>query len=89
MGKRISLEPEAVEVCNANATPPFLFQLPPWKGREVLEQVQSTPIAMYPANVSSVIVDTGRWGEIRVCVVGKCYLLYSWCGMGVRKFSYA
>lgn len=69
MGKRISLEPEAVEVCNANATPPFLFQLPPWKGREVLEHVQSTPIAMYPADVRSVIVDTGRWGEIRVCVV--------------------
>lgn len=69
MGKRISLEPEAVEVCNANATPPFLFQMPPWKGREVLESVQSTLIPMYPADIESISVDTGTWGEIRVYMV--------------------
>ena len=41
MIKRISLEPAAIEVSDANAVPPLIFQLPPCKGREVLEEVQS------------------------------------------------
>ena len=35
MIKRISLEPAAIEVSDANAVPPLIFQLPPCKGREV------------------------------------------------------
>lgn len=63
------LEPEAAEVCRANSKPPLIFQLPPWKGRMELEQAQSTPIAMYPADVRHIMVDTGKWGEIRVYTV--------------------
>ena len=62
MGNRISLELDALEVCNANAKPPFIFQLPPWKGREVLEEAQNTPVHMYPADVTSIDVNTGKWG---------------------------
>ncbi|MDE6254072.1 MAG: alpha/beta hydrolase [Lachnospiraceae bacterium] len=69
MKKRISLEPEAVEVCNANSTPPFIFQLPPEKGREVLEKAQSTPVCMYPADIRNITFNTGEWGEIPVYVV--------------------
>lgn len=69
MRKRISLEPEAVKVCEANSTPPFLFQMPPWKGREILEEAQSTPVYMYPAHINSIFVDTGKWGRIPVCLV--------------------
>lgn len=43
MGNRISLEPEAAEVSDANSKAPFIFQMPPWKGREVLEEAQSGP----------------------------------------------
>lgn len=57
------LEPEAAEVCRANSKPPLIFQLPPWKGRMELEQAQSTPIAMYPADVRHIMVDTGKWGR--------------------------
>lgn len=69
MRKRISLEPEAVKVCEANLTPPFLFQMPPWKGREILEEAQSTPVYMYPAHINSIFVDTGKWGRISVSLV--------------------
>ena len=69
MQNRISLEPEAVEVCDANAKPPLIFQLPPCKGRKVLEEAQSTPVHMYPADVREITVNTGEWGEIPVYIV--------------------
>lgn len=59
MMKRISLEPEALKVCEENSVPPLIFQLPPWKGRELLEQAQSSPVYMYPADIDSTTVDTG------------------------------
>ena len=69
MERRISLEPEAAEVSAANSKPPLIFQLPPWKGRQVLEEAQSTPVCMYPADVRKIAVNTGKWGEIPVYIV--------------------
>lgn len=69
MIKRISLEPEALKVCIANAKPPFIFQLPPCEGRKVLEKAQSTPIRMYPVNIQNTVADTGKWGRVKVYVV--------------------
>lgn len=69
MENRISLEQEAVAVCNASAKPPLIFQMPPWKGREVLDEAQNTPVHMYPADVTSIVVNTGKWGEIPVYIV--------------------
>lgn len=69
MERRISLEPEAVEVSDANSKPPLIFRLPPWKGRQVLEEAQSTPVCMYPADISKITVTTGKWGEIPVYIV--------------------
>lgn len=69
MGKRISLEPEAEEVCEANSKPPLIFQIPPRKGREVLEEAQRAPVHMYPADIRSIHVNTGKWGEIPVYIV--------------------
>lgn len=69
MIRRISLEPEALQVCIENSRPPFIFQLPPEKGREMLEKAQSTPICMYSANIQDTIADTGEWGRVKVYVV--------------------
>lgn len=69
MKRRISLEPEALEVCIANSKPPLIFQLPPEKGREILEKAQSTPICMYPANIQNTVADTGKWGRVKVYIV--------------------
>ena len=66
---RISLEPETAEVSAANSKPPLIFQMPPRKGREVLEEAQSAPVCMYPADVRKIAVDTGKWGEIPVYIV--------------------
>lgn len=69
MENRVSLEPEAVEVSNANSKPPLIFQMPPWKGREVLEEAQNAPVCMYPAGVRKIAVSTGEWGKIPVYIV--------------------
>lgn len=69
MKRRISLEPAAARVCNESAVPPLIFQLPPSEGREILENVQNTPVDMYPANIEKRIVNTGRWGTVTVYIV--------------------
>lgn len=69
MKRRISLEPEAIAVSDESAVPPLIFQLPPSKGRQILEQAQSMAIPMYPANIQKTAVNTGRWGSIPVYIV--------------------
>mgnify|MGYP000385249344 CR=1 FL=1 len=41
MKRCIPLEKAAEQVSMENSKPPLIFQLPPCKGREVLEEVQS------------------------------------------------
>ena len=69
MQKRISLEPEAIAVSNAAANPPLIFQLPPEQGRQVLEELQNTPVCMYPASIHSTYINTGRWGQVKVYAI--------------------
>lgn len=64
MKQRISLEAAAVQVCDASSKPPLIFQLPPEKGREILNAAQDSPVYRYPASVTSVSVDTGEWGNV-------------------------
>ena len=58
MQQRISLEPAALKVCIDNSTPPFIFQLPPEQGREILNTAQDSPVFKYPAEITSVTVNT-------------------------------
>lgn len=74
MTKRISLEPEAIAVADASAVPPLIFQLPPEKGRQILEDAQSTPVYMHPANVQKTVVGTGKWGMVPVYIVSSLYV---------------
>lgn len=69
MKKRISLEAEAVKVCNESSVPPLIFQMPPQQGRITLEKAQNTQVFMYPADIRRINADTGKWGEIPVYVV--------------------
>lgn len=71
MIKRISLEPEAIAVADASAVPPLIFQLPPARGRQILEEAQSTPVHMYRANIQKTVLDTGKWGRVPVYVVSS------------------
>lgn len=69
MKTRISLEPEAIAVSNSSSNPPLIFELPPWQGRQVLEEAQNTPIHMYSANLQKMVMDTGKWESVRVYMV--------------------
>lgn len=69
MQKQISLEPAAAAVCAAAAKPPLIFQIPPRQGREVLENLQNAPVYMYPASIQGIVVDTGKWGQVKVFIV--------------------
>lgn len=67
--RNVILEPEAEKVCDASAVPPRIYQLPPVKGREVLEKAQDSPVYMWPSVAERVIVNTGAWGTIPVYIV--------------------
>lgn len=69
MEKRISLESEAVAVCNAAAQPPLIFQLPPSQGRMVLERLQDETVFLYPAAIQTIMVKTKNWGNVKVFIV--------------------
>jgi len=64
--QRISLEPAALKVCIESSTPPFIFQLPPEEGREILNTAQDSPVFKYPAEITSVSVNTQAWGTVVV-----------------------
>ena len=53
MEKRIPLEQAAVNLCNASAVPPRIYQLPPEQGRQKLNDAQNAPVYKYPADISS------------------------------------
>lgn len=66
MKRCVPLESAAEAVCNQSSVPPLIFQMPPEQGRKVLEEIQDTPVYKYPADISSVCVNTGMWGSIPV-----------------------
>ena len=66
MKRCVLLEPAAEAVCNQSSAPPLIFQMPPEQGRRALEEMQDTPVYKYPADISSVCVNTGIWGSIPV-----------------------
>lgn len=69
MKRCVPLEPQAEAVCESSSKPPLIFELPPAKGRMVLEKAQDSPVFMYPAKISRVNANTGRWGSIPVYLV--------------------
>lgn len=64
MTRCVPLEKAAEQVCIANSTPPFPFQLPPETGRENLDRVQDSPVCKCPAQITTMLVNTGRWGRV-------------------------
>ena len=69
MKKCVPLEPAAEQVCMENSKPPLIFQLPPERGRAVLDAAQDAPVDKYSATIVSCQADTGIWGKTPVNVV--------------------
>lgn len=66
MERKYSLEQSALEFAEANATPPFIYQLPPEEGRNLLDTVQNSEVFKHPCFIKDTEVDTGKWGAINV-----------------------
>ena len=62
------LEPAAQAFAEANAHPPFLFQLPPGQGRKILDELQSGEIAE-PAVDEEWVTVPAATGDVRARVV--------------------
>lgn len=69
MKRMVQLESVAAEVCEESSKPPLIFQLPPSKGRRILEEAQNQPVCMYPAQIQTTIVSAGIWGRIPLYLV--------------------
>ncbi len=72
MRRCVPLDAAAERLCEQSAAFPLIFQLPPEEGRRRLEEAQSTPVPLYPAEVTSVEIDTDPWGTIPVTFVLPC-----------------
>ena len=65
---QVVLEPAAQALADATSTPPFLFELSPDKARQVLEDLQSGPVAKLPIDEEWIIVPA-TVGDVRVRIV--------------------
>ena len=64
------LEPTAQAFADANAAPPFLYQLSPEEGRKIVDGVQSDPPpVLLDADISDLTVEGGPTGSVRVRIV--------------------
>lgn len=66
MEKKVLLEPEAEKVCLNSDKPPFIYQLPVEEGRKNLDDLQSSPIFKYPADITSSMFATSKWGTVKL-----------------------
>lgn len=73
MNKKVVLEEAACKVAKQSSKPPLIFELPVNEGRKVLEDAQSTPIHMCPANIQVNSIDTKCHGYINVYTVVPSY----------------
>lgn len=71
----VPLEPAAEKVSDDSSKCPLIFQLPPEKGRLILEKAQSTPVYKYPVETYFLKIDTGNWGSIKVYLIVPDHLV--------------
>jgi acetyl esterase/lipase len=69
MPHTVHLETAAKDFAEATAKPPFLFDLAPQKGREVVDQVQSAAIDKPDADVEEITVPGGPTGSVSTRIV--------------------
>jgi acetyl esterase len=65
----VVLESAAQEFSDATSHPPFIYQLPPDQAREVLEDVQRSPIDKPKVDIDDLTVPGGPHGQIAVRVI--------------------
>lgn len=66
MARKYPLEPAAAAFSDANANPPFIYQLPPPEGRKLLDKVQDFPVDKAPCTIRDETMQAGEYGQINV-----------------------
>jgi acetyl esterase len=69
MPKPVYLEPQAKAVADANANPPYLFELGPDQGRRTVDEVQSGPVKKLPVDIADTTVPGGPSGRVSVRIL--------------------
>lgn len=69
MAETVHLEPEARDFAKATANPPFLFDLPPAKGRQAVDEVQSSPVDKPAVDVEDRTIPGGPGGRFSVKIL--------------------
>jgi acetyl esterase/lipase len=65
----VVLEPVARAFAGDSASPPYLYQLDPAEGRQIVDRLQASPAHLLAADLTDVAVPGGPAGEVRVRVV--------------------
>ena len=66
MPNPVDLEPQAKAVVDANANPPFLFELGPDQGRTTIAELQSGPVKKLTVDIEDTTVQMVRPAEQRL-----------------------
>jgi len=69
MPNPVDLEPQAKAVVDANANPPYLFELGPDQGRRTVDAVQSGPVKKLPVDIDDTTVPGGPSGQVSVRIL--------------------
>src|SRR5215204_3229059 len=69
MPNPVDLEPQAKAVADANADPPFLFELGPDQGRRTVDAVQSGPVKKLTVDIEDTTVPGGPSGQVSVRIL--------------------
>src|SRR4029450_4473607 len=69
MPNPVDLEPQAKAVADANADPPFLFELDPDQGRRTIDAVQSGPVKKPTVDFEDTTVPGGPSGQVSVRIL--------------------
>lgn len=66
MTNKVVLESAAQEFSDANKPHPRIYELDPKDGRDLLEEVQSSPVDKYDVDIEDTTFSTEKWGDIPV-----------------------
>ncbi|AEI40585.1 alpha/beta hydrolase [Paenibacillus mucilaginosus] len=67
--KKPVLEAAALKFAQDTAHPPYLYDLGPVKGREVVDEVQSGNVAKLPVDIRDLTIDGGPTGQVSVRIL--------------------
>jgi acetyl esterase len=67
--QKVVLEPAAQQFADATANPPYLFDLGPEKGRQVVDEVQSGPVEKPDVDIEDLTINGGPSGEVSIRIL--------------------